>query len=74
MKNLKNILATKRAKAGLFATSVLGSASAFAADHTAAIDAAVADGTTNYTAITTGVILVAAVGFAIGMIVSKLRN
>lgn len=69
-----NILATKRAKAGLLVTSALGSASAFAADHTAAIDAAVADGTTNYTAIVTGVITVAAIGFAIGMIVSKLRN
>lgn len=74
MKNCKNILATKRAKAGLLLTSALGSASVFAADHTEAINAAVADGTTNYTAITTGVIVVAAVGFAIGMIVSKLRN
>jgi hypothetical protein len=74
MKNVKNILATKRAKAGLLVTSALGSASAFAADHTEAINAAVADGTTNYTAIITGVITVAAIGFAIGMIVSKLRN
>ncbi|MBD0410233.1 hypothetical protein [Pseudoalteromonas distincta] len=74
MKNLKNILATKRAKAGLLVTSVIGSTSAFAADHSEAINAAVTDGTTNYTAIITGVITVAAIGFAIGMIVSKLRN
>ncbi|MBB1276324.1 hypothetical protein [Pseudoalteromonas sp. SR43-3] len=74
MKNLKNILATKRAKAGLLVTSFIGSTSAFAADHSEAINAAVTDGTTNYTAIITGVITVAAIGFAIGMIVSKLRN
>lgn len=74
MKNVMNILATKRAKAGLLVTSALGSASAFAADHTAAINTAVTDGTTNYTAIVTGVITVAAIGFCIGLIVSKLRN
>ncbi|WP_462181556.1 hypothetical protein [Pseudoalteromonas gelatinilytica] len=74
MKKVMNILATKRAKAGLLVTSALGSASAFAADHTAAINTAVSDGTTNYTAIVTGVITVAAIGFCIGLIVSKLRN
>ncbi|WP_274804060.1 hypothetical protein [Pseudoalteromonas rhizosphaerae] len=74
MKKLKNILATKRAKAGLLLTSTLGSASAFAADHTETINAAVADGTTNYTAIITGVITVAAVGFAIGMIIRQFNR
>ncbi len=74
MKNVKNILATKRAKAGLLVTSALGSASAFAADHTAAINTAVTDGTTNYTAIVTGVITVAAIGFCIGLIVRRLSN
>ncbi|WP_024612135.1 hypothetical protein [Pseudoalteromonas sp. TB64] len=74
MKTVKNILVSKRAKAGLLLSSVIASGSAFAVDHTAAIEAAVADGTTNYTAIITGVIVVAAVGFAIGMITSKLRN
>lgn len=74
MKKVMNILATKRAKAGLLVTSALGSASVFAADHTAAINTAVTDGTTNYTAIVTGVITVAAIGFCIGLIVSKLRN
>lgn len=74
MNKLKNILATKRAKAGLFVTSALGSVSAFAADHTETINAAVADGTTNYTAIITGVITVAAVGFAIGMIIRQFNR
>lgn len=69
-----NILATKRAKAGLLVTSALGSASAFAADHTEAINTAVTDGTTNYTAIVTGVITVAAIGFCIGLIVRRLSN
>lgn len=74
MKKLSNILAKKRAKAGLLITTALGSASAFAADHTAAINTAVTDGTSNYTAVVTGVITVAAISFAIGLIVSKLRN
>ena len=74
MNKSKNILVSKRAKAGLLVTSALGSVSAFAADHTAAIDAAVTDGSTNYTAVVTGVITVAAIGFAIGMIVSWLRK
>ncbi|MFK3869622.1 hypothetical protein [Pseudoalteromonas rhizosphaerae] len=74
MKKVNNILASKRAKAGLLITSALGSASAFAADHTAAIDAAGADATTNYTAVVTILITVAAVGFCIGMILSKMRN
>tara|TARA_B100001063_G_C16567222_1_gene453977 strand:- start:353 stop:568 length:216 start_codon:yes stop_codon:yes gene_type:complete len=71
---MKNFLKSKTVKLVAFGSSVMASASAFAADHTGAIDAAVTDGTTNYTAIVTGVITVAAVGFAIGMIVSKLRN
>lgn len=71
---MKNLLKSKAVKVVAFGSAVMGSATAFAADHTAAIDAAVADGTSNYTAIITGVITVAAIGFAIGMIVSKLRN
>jgi hypothetical protein len=71
---MKKLLKNKAVKLVAFGSAVMGSASAFAVDHTAAIDAAVADGTTNYTAIVTGVIMVAAVGFAIGMIVSKLKN
>ncbi|MGO2331041.1 MAG: hypothetical protein ACTH59_05360 [Pseudoalteromonas nigrifaciens] len=71
---MKNLLKSKAVKFVAFGSAVMGSATAFAADHTAAIDAAVTDGTSNYTAIITGVITVAAIGFAIGMIVSKLRN
>ncbi|WP_064435450.1 hypothetical protein [Pseudoalteromonas neustonica] len=72
--NIKNILVSKRAKAGLLVTATLGSASAFAADHSAAINTAVTDGSANYSLIVTGVITVAAIGFALGMIASKLRN
>ncbi|MGP4933642.1 hypothetical protein ACTXIM_17140 [Pseudoalteromonas nigrifaciens] len=71
---MKNLLKSKAVKFVAFGSAVMGSASVFAADHSEAINAAVADGTTNYTAIITGVITVAAIGFAIGMIVSKLRN
>ena len=71
---MKNLLKSKAVKVAAFGSALMGSASVFAADHTAAIDAAVADGTTNYTAIITGVISVAAIGFALGMIVSKLRS
>ena len=71
---MKNLLKSKAVKFVAFGSAVMGSATAFAADHTAAIDAAVTDGTSNYTAIITGVITVAAIGFAIGMIVSKLNK
>ncbi|MBB1331323.1 MULTISPECIES: hypothetical protein [Pseudoalteromonas] len=74
MKKFTNILASKRAKAGLLLTSVVASGSSFAADYSAEIGAAVGDGTTNYTAVVAGVITVAAIGFAIGMIVSKLNK
>lgn len=71
---MNKLLKNKAAKLALVATGVMGSASAFAADHSAAIDAAVSDGSTNYTAVVTGVITVASIGFAIGMIVSWLRK
>lgn len=71
---MKKLLKCKAVKVAAFGSAVMCSASVFAADHSEAINAAVADGTTNYTAIITGVITVAAIGFAIGMIVSKLRN
>jgi len=74
MKTLKNILVSKRAKAGLLLTSVVASGSSFAADYSTEIGTAITDGTTNYGLIIGGVISVAALGFAIGMIVSKLRN
>lgn len=74
MKNIKNILATKKAKAGLLLSSIAASSSAFAVDHSEAINTAVTDGSANYTLIITGVITVAAAGFCVGMIVSWLRK
>ena len=74
MENVKNILVSKRAKAGLLLSSIVASGSSFAADYSAEIVTAVSDGTTNYTAVIAGVITVAAIGFAIGMIVSKLNK
>lgn len=51
------------------------SSSAFASEETdAALTAAVASGKTSYTLIVVGVIGIAAVGFCLGLIVSKLRN
>ncbi|MEM5546326.1 hypothetical protein [Pseudoalteromonas fuliginea] len=74
MENVKNILLSKRAKAGLLLSSIVASGSSFAADYTTEIGTAVSDGTTNYGAVIAGVITVAAIGFAIGMIVSKLNK
>lgn len=74
MENVKNILVSKRAKAGLLLSSIVASGSSFAADYTTEIGTAVSDGTTNYGAVIAGVITVAAIGFAIGMIVSKLNK
>ncbi|MGO2372264.1 MAG: hypothetical protein ACTH5C_07890 [Pseudoalteromonas prydzensis] len=71
---MKKLLKSKATKLALAATGVMGSASAFAADHSEAINAAVTDGSANYGLIVTGVITVAAIGFALGMIASKLRN
>lgn len=67
LKSLKTKLAVPSA-------AVLSSGSAFATDHTAAINAAVADGTGNYTAVVLGLIAIAAVGFGLGLIYNKLKN
>lgn len=64
-------LKTKLAIAG---ASIAASTSAFATDHTGAINAAVADGTGNYTAVVLGLIAIAAVGFGLGLIYNKLKN
>ncbi|MDN3377955.1 MULTISPECIES: hypothetical protein [unclassified Pseudoalteromonas] len=71
---MKKLLKSKTAKLAAFGTAVMGSASAFAVDHSTAITAAVDDGSANYTLIITGVITVAAAGFCVGMIVSWLRK
>lgn len=74
MKNVKNFLVSKKAKVGLLLSSIAASSSAFAVDHSEAINSAVTDGSANYTLIITGVITVAAAGFCVGMIVSWLRK
>ena len=74
MKNVKNFLVAKKAKAGLGRRAIAASSSAFAVDHSEAINSAVTDGSANYTLIITGVITVAAAGFCVGMIVSWLRK
>ena len=71
---MKKLLKSTATKLALVATGVMGSASAFAVDHSAAITAAVDDGSANYSLIITGVITVAAAGFCVGMIVSWLRK
>lgn len=60
-------------KVALGVTTAFGSASAFAADHTAVIGTAVTEGQANYTAVVVGVIGLAAIGFGIGMIVRAMR-
>lgn len=48
--------------------------SSFAVDLTGAIDTAVADGTTNVTAVATGVIAIAAIMLGVGLVVRALNR
>jgi hypothetical protein len=56
------------------ASGVLASASAFAVDHSAAINAAYTDGNTNVTAAVVGIITLAAVAVGVGVIISLFRR
>lgn len=60
-------------KVGLGLGLAAGSASAFATDHSAVINAAVTEGQANYTLVIVGVIGLAAIGFGIGMIVRAMK-
>ncbi|MDN3380978.1 MULTISPECIES: hypothetical protein [unclassified Pseudoalteromonas] len=71
---MKNFFKSKTAKLVAFGTAVMGSASAFAADHSAALQAATDEGSANYTLVITGVITLAAISFGVGMVVSWLRK
>lgn len=71
---LKQRAASVSKKAALASTGVLASASVFAVDHTATINTAVTEGTANYTAVVLGVLGLAAVGFGVGFILSKLNK
>lgn len=75
MEKIKNLFAagTKKATVPAVAVVSLMAAPAFA-DTKAAIQAAIASGQENYGLVTAGVIGVAALGFAVGMIVSWLRK
>ncbi|MFY8351492.1 hypothetical protein AAEU29_13210 [Pseudoalteromonas sp. SSM20] len=68
------MLKSLKTKLAIVGTSVLASASAFATDHTAAIGTAVTEGTANYTAVVLGLLGLAAVGFGVGFVISKLKN
>ncbi len=61
-------------KTVVVATGAVASASAFAADHSEAINTAVTDGQANYSLVVVGVIGLAAIGFGVSMIVSAMRN
>ncbi|MFH6953757.1 hypothetical protein ACHSBP_11780 [Pseudoalteromonas sp. XMcav1-K] len=71
---LKQRAASVSKKAALATTGVLASASAFATDHTATINTAVTEGQANYTAVILGILGIAAIGFGVGMILSKLNK
>lgn len=75
MEKIKNLFSAGMKKATVPAVAVasLMAAPAFA-DNKAAIDAAIAAGKENYGLVTAGVIGVAALGFAVGMIISWLRK
>ncbi len=61
-------------RGGLFMTASLASAQAFAVDHTVAIDAAYADGTTNVTAAVVGIIALVAIVTGVGLIIKFLNK
>lgn len=75
MEKINNLFAAgmKKATVPAVAAASLMAAPAFA-DTKAAIEAAIATGQENYGLVTAGVIGVAALGFALGMIVSWLRK
>ena len=75
MEKINNLFAAgmKKATVPAVAAASLMAAPAFA-DTKAAIEAAIAAGQENYGLVTAGVIGVAALGFALGMIVSWLRK
>lgn len=63
---MKNILKSKLAAAGVVASSVVASGSAFAADYTTQITAAGTEGNTNVLAVIGAVIGLAILGFGVG--------
>ncbi|KPV94009.1 hypothetical protein AN214_03917 [Pseudoalteromonas sp. P1-9] len=71
---LKQLAASVSKKAALATTGLLASSAAFATDHTTTIGTAVTDGTANYTAVILGILGMCAVGFGVGLIISKLKN
>ena len=56
------------------AVASFASVSAFAVDHSAAINAAYADGNTNVTASVVGIITLAAVAVGIGLIIAMFKR
>lgn len=62
------------AKLGVAVTAGFATGMATAADHTAAIDGAFSEGSTNVTAAVVGVIALVAIVTGLGMIVSILRR
>jgi len=74
LKRKFQMLKSLKTKLAIAGASVLASASAFATDHTATINTAVTEGTANYTAVILGILGMCAVGFGVGLIISKLKN
>ncbi|WP_417502884.1 hypothetical protein [Marinobacter sp.] len=64
----------RAAKLGVAVTAGVATGMATAADHTAAIDGAFSEGSTNVTAAVVGVIALVAIVTGLGMIVSILRR
>ncbi|EGQ8243824.1 hypothetical protein ACT0LZ_004014 [Vibrio parahaemolyticus] len=61
------------AKAAVVTGALVTSASSFAADHSAAINAAVTEGQSNYTLVVVGLIGLAAIGFGLRMMIGSMR-
>ncbi|WP_462174335.1 hypothetical protein [Pseudoalteromonas xiamenensis] len=80
MKALLNNVTTRAKSIGLKAslgvTALLGSAMASAegADVSATLATAISTGQTNYTTVVVGLLALAAIGFGVGFIVSKLSR
>ena len=71
---MKNNVSNFKTKLALWGTAALASGSAMAVDHSTAIAAAGADGTTNLTAAVTAIIGVVAVIVGAGLVIGFLKR
>lgn len=72
--SMVNLVKKFGVKTAVVTGALVTSASSFAADHSAAINAAVTEGQANYTLVVVGLIGLAAIGFGLHMMISSMRS